>query len=51
MKRILIVDDDWGVQEAFSLIFSPRNYEVSIYHNGSSILRDESMLPDIYLLY
>ncbi len=50
MKRIIIVDDDPGVQEAFKLIFSPRNYEVSIYHNGSSILNDESLVPDIYIL-
>ena len=50
MKRIIIVDDDPGVREAFRLIFSPHNFEVAIYHNWSSILTDESLVPDIYIL-
>ncbi len=50
MKRIIIIDDDPGVQQAFKVIFSPQSYEVSIYHNGSSILKEESIVPDIYIL-
>lgn len=50
MKRILIIDDDPGMQEAFTFIFSSEEYEISIYNNGSSILNRECNIPDIYIL-
>lgn len=50
MKRIIIVDDDPGVQEAFKWIFSPQIFEISIYQNGSVVLKSECGIADIYIL-
>ncbi len=50
MTNIVIVDDDPGVQEAIRYVFDPMTYHVTIYPNGTSILRKECPIPDIYIL-
>lgn len=50
MKRIVIIDDDPGIQEAFTLIFDQKYYEILIYSNGKTILNGECSIPDIYIL-
>jgi len=50
MKRIIIVDDDPGIQHAFTLIFDPLQYEVTIYTNGNPILNDQYAKPDLFIL-
>lgn len=49
-KRILITDDDEGVQDIFKLIFERAGYEVSIYGEAVSILQNNFAHPDLFLL-
>jgi CheY-like chemotaxis protein len=50
MKRIIIVDDDPGVQYAFTLIFDPQQYEVIICANGNLVLNNQYPIPDLFIL-
>ena len=50
MKRIIVVDDDPRLQDAFKIVFDPEEYEVIIYSNGNAILEEKAEIPDIYLL-
>lgn len=50
MKKILIVDDDPGLQDAFSVLFASTDYNVTMFENGNRILENEFDLPDIFIL-
>jgi DNA-binding response OmpR family regulator len=50
MKRIIIVDDDPGIQYAFTVIFDPKLYEVIVYPNGKSVLTNQYPIPDLFIL-
>ena len=49
-KKILITDDDEGIQDIFKLIFERAGYEVNIYAEASSILENKFACPDLFLL-
>ena len=49
-KKILITDDDEGVQDIFKLIFERAGYEVNIYSEAVSILENNFTNPDLFLL-
>ena len=49
-KRVLIVDDDFGVQDVFRLILEKAGYEVAVKGNGTDLLEDNYDLPHIFLL-
>ena len=50
MKKILITEDDPALQEIFRMILEKEGYEVLIQSNGDSILQNQFMLPDLFLL-
>lgn len=50
MKKIIIVDDDPAIQDAFSLIFSPEEYEVTMYTDGRPLLNQLFSIPDLFIL-
>jgi DNA-binding response OmpR family regulator len=50
MKRIIIVDDDAGIRDVFTFIFNPKEYDVSIYSEGSAILDGKCKPADLYIL-
>lgn len=49
-KRILITDDDEGVQDIFKLIFERAGYDVDIHGGAVSILENNYNCPDLFLL-
>jgi DNA-binding response OmpR family regulator len=49
-KKILVTDDDDGVQDIFKLIFEKAGYEVEIYGEAISILENKYKSPDLFLL-
>ena len=49
-KRILITDDDEGVQDIFRLIFERAGYDVQILGEGLSILENNYKRPDHFVL-
>lgn len=50
MKRLIVVDDDEGIQDIFSLIFSRAGYKVEVYSAGSPLISDHFEIPDIFIL-
>ena len=50
MKRITIIDDDPWIQDAFSMVFDPTVYSVSIYGNPDTLYNNTGEKPDIIIL-
>ena len=48
--RILIVEDDPGIQDIFSIIFSRAGYEAEIKSGGEDLLGNNFSLPDVFLI-
>ncbi|HRP57034.1 response regulator [Agriterribacter sp.] len=49
-KKILVADDDPGIQDIFKLILESAGYTVEVISNGEDILRDNYTIPDLFLL-
>jgi DNA-binding response OmpR family regulator len=49
-KKILITDDDEGVQDVFRLIFEKAGYDVAIYGEAFSIFENKYERPDLFIL-
>jgi len=50
-KRVLVVDDDWGMQELLQTLLEFENYEAIIAENGLVALEKlETVKPDLILL-
>ena len=50
VKRILVVDDDPGIQDIFKIILESAGYIVEIVSNGEDLLEDKYTIPDLFLL-
>ncbi|UAY51096.1 response regulator [Ferruginibacter albus] len=48
--KIIIVDDDPGIQEIIKVIFDKAGYETTVFSNGNNIFTGQYQLPDIFLL-
>ena len=49
-KKILITDDDPGLQDMFKIILEKAGYSVKVLTNGNEILQNNFLLPDLFLL-
>ena len=49
-KRILITDDDEGIQDIFRIIFEKEGYEVEILGEANKIFENEYNVPHLFLL-
>ena len=49
-KRVLIVDDDPGIQDAFRMIFEQAGYQAAIYADGNELIIGNYHLPDLFIL-
>jgi DNA-binding response OmpR family regulator len=49
-KKILVADDDPGIQDIFRLILEREGFEVQMIPNGNQILKNQFHLPDIFIL-
>lgn len=49
-KKILITDDDEGVQDIFKLILENAGYEVAIYGDAVSLFEDKYKRPGLFIL-
>ncbi len=50
MKRIIVAEDDPGMQDALRVIFKRGGYDVVIENDGERLLSDELGIPDLYIL-
>lgn len=49
-KKILIVDDDPGMQSAFKLILDRAGYLTTVLPNADPVLDGTQAIPDLYVL-
>lgn len=49
-KKVLITDDDPGVQDVFRLIFERAGYDVTVLADGALLFEGGYALPDIFVL-
>lgn len=49
-KKILIADDDPGIQDIFKIIFEKAGYCIELKNNGDDLLKNKFNLPDIFLI-
>lgn len=50
MKKVLIIDDDAGIRDSMQLVFSPPDYEVTIFASADPVLENVYELPDIFII-
>jgi DNA-binding response OmpR family regulator len=50
MKRIIIVDDDPAIRDAFVMIFNSEEYDVTVYPDAAPVLDHSFNLPDLFIL-
>jgi DNA-binding response OmpR family regulator len=49
MKKIIFAGGDPTIQDVISLIFEGQ-YDVTVYSDGEALLKNEFVLPDLFLL-
>ena len=49
-KKIIIAEDDPGMQDVIVLIFERAGYQVTIFTDGDPILNNQFEVPDIFVL-
>jgi DNA-binding response OmpR family regulator len=49
-KKILIADDDPGIQDILTIIFERAGFEVEIKKNGEDLLNNRFTMPDLFLV-
>jgi DNA-binding response OmpR family regulator len=49
-KKILVADDDPGLQDIFGIILNDAGYDVEVLPNADSLLRNDFVVPDIFLI-
>lgn len=50
MKKIILVEDDEPIRDAFALALSNENYDIQMYATGQAILQKEVAAPDLFVL-
>lgn len=48
--RILVIDDDEGIQDALRMLFEQSGYDVDVFGDGEAVLRGDYRLPDLFVL-
>lgn len=49
-KKVLIADDDEGIRDIFSIVFTNAGYSVELKPDGSDLLKDNYSIPDVFLI-
>jgi len=50
MKRIIVVDDDPGIQDIARIILERAGYEVTVFADGQPLMDSAFERPDIFIL-
>jgi len=50
MKKIVLVEDDVAIRDAFSIALDQNHYELYAFESGDSILEKQVIIPDLFLL-
>ena len=49
-KKILVADDDPGIQDIFSIIFENAGYSFEVKKDGDDLLKNKFIVPDLFLI-
>ena len=49
-KRIIIAEDDYGIQDAIKMMLEEWGYEVMTYRSGLDLIRDKFEIPHLFIL-
>lgn len=49
-QRVIIADDDPGIQDVFQIIFQRAGYDIIIYPNGDKLMENSFEVPDVFIL-
>ena len=49
-KQIIVVDDDPGIQDIFSIIFENAGYSFEVKKDGDDLLKNKFIVPDLFLI-
>jgi CheY-like chemotaxis protein len=49
-KKILIADDDQGIQDIFRIILDQAGYDIEIKSGGEELLKNDFTIPDLFLI-
>jgi DNA-binding response OmpR family regulator len=50
MKKIVLVEDDEPIRDAFAMALSRGDYDIQMYASGDAILQKEIAEPDLFVL-
>lgn len=50
MKRIIVADDDPGIQDVVRMILTRSGYDVTTYANGNNLLSGNFIEPDLFII-
>jgi DNA-binding response OmpR family regulator len=50
MKKILVADDDPGIQDVFKIILERAGYDVEVISNGQEVLNNRYRIPHLFIL-
>lgn len=49
-KKILVVDDDEGIQDIFQIILDRAGYDVTVFSRANAVLENKFSIPDLFIL-
>ncbi|WP_276133957.1 response regulator [Polluticoccus soli] len=50
MKKVIVAEDDAGVQDSIRMVLEDAGYDVTVLSGGESLLGTEYDLPDVFIL-
>jgi len=50
MKKIIIIDDDPAIQDAFALIFPEKDFQITVYADATPLINNAFAIPDLFIL-
>lgn len=50
MKKIILAEDDPGIQDSIQMILETEGYQVTVFPNGEDLLNKRFETPDLFIL-
>ena len=50
MKKIILAEDDPGIQDSIQMILETEGYQVTVFPNGDDLLNRRFETPDLFIL-
>ena len=50
MKKMIVIDDDLPILDAFRIIFESEDFDITTYTDGTNIINGDFRIPDVFVL-